>query len=429
MTIRPLGSASDLLSNQDAIREGIQNGQCHVISLAFIREALNERWAKNAGLLEEFVTRTFQRGALEDDLMLKVNSVDYLLIQPSRSSMSALSRATMLKRAVLHRFLGQVQTELISVSIIEQAEPGQITARRVAQSQIQAATSLATLEAGARMSTSLAMPEIDSPPWEPFGTKKAPRKVVIFKRPDGAELEAVYYCDPVWNTSRQAVSLFQLRSQTYFTRDGTQSLVAHEDLTARTLGVIAVRRLKHAREVLTHAHPELALTVPLSLDAFAHSSSRIAVMQKLRRLANNTLVRNRLFIEISDLPCNVSVSRVAEAVAQVKGFVRRATVRLPAVCGTCTDWTKTGADGLVMPLEGTLTETYVRQQLCILKDQARRAHAFSAVDGVEAANMAAIAYAQGIREIGGDHITRSYGNHCEGRTLSPHEVILLPQAA
>lgn len=429
MTIRPLGSASDLLSNQDAIREGIQNGQCHIISLASVREALDERWAKNAGLVEEFVSRTFQRGALEDDLMLRVNSVDYLLIQPSRSSMSALSRATMLKRAVLQRFLGQVQPELIIVSIIEQAEPGQITARRVAEPQIQAATSLATLEAGARMTASLATPEIDSPPWEPFGTKKAPRKVVIFKRPDGAELEAVYYCEPVWNTARQAVSLFQLRTQTYFTRGDTRALVAHDDLTARTLGVIAVRRLKHAREVLTHANPALAMTVPLSLDAFAHSSSRIAVMQKLRRLADNPLVQNRLFVEISDLPCNVSVSRVAEAVAQVKGFVRRATVRLPAVCGTCTDWTKTGADGLVMPLEGTLPEAYVRQQLLTLNDQARRAHAFSAVDGVGAANVAAISYVQGVREICGDHITQSYGSRCEVRALSPHEVIRLSQAA
>ena len=41
-----------------------------------------------------------------------------------------------------------------------------------------------------------------------------------------------------------------------------------DDLTARSHGIIAVRRLKHAREVLSQANPMLALTVPLSLDAF-----------------------------------------------------------------------------------------------------------------------------------------------------------------
>ncbi|WP_297803627.1 hypothetical protein [uncultured Brevundimonas sp.] len=72
--------------------------------------------------------------------------------------------------------------------------------------------------------------------------------------------------------------------------------------------------------------------MPLSLDAFAHSSSRIAIVNKLQRLAENSTTNGRLFIELSDLPCSVSSTRVAETVAQIRGYVRRVTVRLPSNC-------------------------------------------------------------------------------------------------
>lgn len=152
-------------------------------------------------------------------------------------------------------------------------------------------------------------------------------------------------------------------------------------------------------------------------------------MQKLRQLSNNPQTRDRLFIEIGELPCNVSLTRVTEAIAQVKGFVRRATVRLPAVCATCEDWTKIGADGLVLPLEGHLPESYIRQQIKFLNGQARRASAFSGVDGIGSADVAALAYALGVREVCGDHITHAYGNRCEASPLAAHDVIHAAQAA
>ena len=92
-------------------------------------------------------------------------------------------------------------------------------------------------------------------------------------------------------------------------------------------------------------------------------------------------------------------------------------------------WTTTGADGLVLPLEGNLQESYVRQQIGMLNSQMRRASAFAAVDGINSASLAALAYAQGIREVCGDHITHAYGNRCEARPLAAHDVIYASQAA
>ncbi|WP_297803629.1 hypothetical protein [uncultured Brevundimonas sp.] len=209
------GNAQALLANESAVREGIRNGQCHIISLAPVREALGERWSKNEVLVEDFVLRTFRRGADSDDLIIKLNAVDYMVIQPSRSAMSALSRVTLLTRMTLNHFLGQARTEYIRVSFIEEATPGLITARRASTEQMLRATRDAAREQDPTNIVSLAQALQESPPWEPFGTKAKPRKVVIYKRPDSSELEATYYCEPIWNAAREAVGIFQFKTETF----------------------------------------------------------------------------------------------------------------------------------------------------------------------------------------------------------------------
>ena len=226
-----------------------------------------------------------------------------------------------------------------------------------------------------------------------------------------------------WDKNRPLVEDFHIQGS-------HRAVVSQDDLTARTHGIIATRRLLHARELLS-ALPDsqLAFCVPLSLDAFAHSSSRIAIMHKLRRLSDNPHTSGRLFVEIADLPCNVSVSRVAEAVAQVKGFVRRVSVRLPADCRHGPDWTQAGADGLILPVDHPLPDHQLRQQLQALHQQARRCGAFAAVDGLSTPAAVVLAHACGAHEIGGDQITHAFGSRCETRALPFTEIMRAVQAA
>ncbi|MGO4687669.1 hypothetical protein [Brevundimonas sp. 2YAF1] len=420
MNAVPTGNVSDLLSHHDAVRQGVKEGRCHTVSLAPVREALGARWSRHEGLVEDFVLRSFRRGALDDDLILRVNDVDFVLIQPSRSPMSALNRVALLTRLTLGHFLGQVQPDHIRISIIEQAEPGQIEARRVTPAQ---------LEEAARLTVSLADPDEDSPPWEAFGTRQKPRKVVIFKRPEGGELEALYYCEPIWNTAHDAVAVFHLRAQTFHTLPTQRAVVSPDDLTSRAHGLIAHRRLRHASEILSQSsHQNVALSVPLSLDAFAHSSSRIAIMRKLRKIADNEEIGRRLFVELTDLSPNVSVTRVAEAVAQIRGFVRRTTVRLPRHCADYSQWEHTGADGLSVSLDGWATERGARRRLVSLREHARRAGAFAAADGIREPSMAALAHASGLKELSGDLITHAFGDGFEVRPLAL-EGVLTPRFA
>lgn len=78
----PLGSALELLSREETVRDAIARGQFHIMSLAPVRAALGERWSRNEGLVEDFVVRSFRRIADADDMIVRVNDADFVLIQP-----------------------------------------------------------------------------------------------------------------------------------------------------------------------------------------------------------------------------------------------------------------------------------------------------------------------------------------------------------
>lgn len=410
------GNVLELLSREDVVRDAIARGQFHVVSLAPVRAALGDRWSRNEGLVEDFVMRSFRRVAEADDVIVRVNDADFILIQPSRSPMAALSLAARLTRQALSHFLGAVRPENIEISVIEQVGAGGIQAQRVTQEQIEAAE---------RSDGPVEAAENESPPWEAFGVTRPPRKIVTIRRPEGGDLESLYYCEPIWNAARGVVVAFQLRVLT-FQRTGAEgrALVSPDDLTARTHAVIAQRCLRYVRELLEKPeYGSIAISAPIALDAFAHSASRIAIAGDLKAIGEG--FRRRLFIELSDVPQDVSVARVEEAVAQIKAFSRRVTVRLPVLAPNYTDWERTGADGLVVGLEEWLAQGRVHTRLANLVRYTARAGIFAAVDGVRDPHMAALAQAAGVGEISGDCIVRAFGEAVEPRAFHLEDLFAL----
>lgn len=403
-----LGSALELLSHQVTVRDAIAQGQFHIMSLAPVRVALGPRWARNEGLVEDFVIRSFRRVAAADDMIVRVNDADFVLIQPSRSSMSALSLVASLTRQALSHFLGEARPENIEISIIQQISASGIDALKVTQEQLDAAE---RAEKPAKANASA------SPPWEVFGVRREPRKIVTFKRPEGGDLEALHYCEPIWNAANNVVVAFRLRTLTFYRpKTNIRELVSPSDLTARTHAVIAQQGLRYAREVLQEPENNgVALSVPISLDAFAHSASRIAIAGELRAISVD--IRRRLLLELADVPHHVLLARVAEAAAQIRPFARRVTVRLPALAPNYTDWERTGADGLVIDLKEWVAQGRVHARLANLVRYTRRAGMFAAVDGAHDLQMAALAQASGVAEIAGDCIVQAFGGAMGPRAL------------
>lgn len=425
MSTDPSGKLSTLLSNESVVREGIRNGQCHIVSLAPIRDALGERWDKNRNIVHDFALRSFQREARADDLFIRINDLDFFLIQPSRTAFSALSRATSVNWSCLEHFLGLADPENIRISIIEQALPAGLTARRATSDEIAAAHAAAAALAEAenpfaRKPRQVFSLDTDSPPWEAFGTPRKPLRIILVKRPEGHDLEASYYTEPIWNTARQAVAIFQLRSQTYYQTGTSKALVQPDDLTARTLGLIATRRLNHAADMLQASNPQgLAINVPLSLHALAHSASRVAVMNALRKITQNPDHQARLFIELEEIPPDVPLVRISEAVAQIKAYVRRVTVRAPSLKSDLTELCRSGAEGVILSLDA---DNLSASSLKRLKTQAQKGGGYLAVDGASTASMADLCHAVGLHEVCGEAITQAYGERFVPAPLSLSEI-------
>lgn len=407
------------MSQQEAVRDAIGRGQFHIVSLEPVRTALGVRWRRNEGLVEDFVVRSFQRLAAADDMIIRVNDADFVLIQPSRSPMSALSRAAALASQTLSHFLGEVRPENVEVSIIQQISDGVIEAVKATQEQ---------LDEAARADGPIPKQQSESPPWEAFGVKRPPRKIVAFKRPEGGDLEALHYCEPIWNAAHSAVAAFRLQSLTFYRpTPQTRQRVVPSDLTARTHAVIAQQSLCYANELLQAPQNQgIALSVPLALDAFAHSASRIAVAGKFRSISAD--IRRRLLIELTEVPRDVILGRVVEAAAQVKPFVRRVTIRIPSSAPNFTDWERSGADGLVVDLGEWALQGRVELRLANLVRYTRRAGMFAAVDGVRDPDMAALAQASGVAEIAGDFIVHALGEELRPRPFRLADVPMSQRA-
>lgn len=62
--------------------------------------------------------RAFGRNASEAGLAVRVNDTDFLLIQPGRTPMGALSRSAVVLRETLTHFFGAAEAENIHISLI-----------------------------------------------------------------------------------------------------------------------------------------------------------------------------------------------------------------------------------------------------------------------------------------------------------------------
>ncbi|RZJ02102.1 MAG: hypothetical protein EON90_00460 [Brevundimonas sp.] len=290
----------------------------HIVSVSAIRDALGSRWPRRSAGIEDFVERGFRRGALADDLIVRLNPVDFILVQPSWPPLGALNRAMQLMRDTLSYFLGEVRPENIRVAVVDQLLGDAIQARSVAPTA-QAEGSCATLR-------NLVDSTDGSPPWERFAAGAAMSDPVLVRRPDGGDLEAMFYLEPVWNLASGAVASFLVRSVVFeLAPDGTRSPPCWALFTPRCHLALVESRIDYlAREL--EAEPSLVAHLPISASCLRLTSTRFRLLSKLRRRLPDER-RKQTIIELRDLPAGFPESALAALVAQVAPYARAVLAR------------------------------------------------------------------------------------------------------
>ena len=402
-------SVADLLRHAGA-SGAAERGQVHILSVAAIRDAVGERWARHEPLVEDFVIRSFRRSAREDDFIVRVNEADFVLIQPSREPMAALSRASQLMRETLAYFLGAAKVEHIHISIVDRLDGAGVEATRVGERELARAAQGRPID--------LSSSEDGSPPWERFGVSRPPRKVVTIRLTDGADLQAVFYLDPVWNIASGAVVSFVARTVAVQAGpDGVLSPIEPSSMTPKSYTTLAGKRLQFVRELggnPADGLPAIAVHVPLSFNCLSHSGSRMNVLADLKKLAG-TGWKPRLFAEVTDVPVALPHVRLTEIIAQLKPFVRGVLVRVPPGSIDVVRWDRCGAMGMIVTLDPSKTE---REQIALIQKfaaETARMGIVASLYGVRSRSITLAAWAAGVRLLSGDYVAQKFGDALSAR--------------
>jgi hypothetical protein len=398
-------SITDMLRHSGA-DEAAQRGQVQLVSVAAIRETVGERWSRHQPLVEDFVTRAFARNASEDDLIVRVNDTDFLLIQPSRTSMGALSRSSVLLRETLTFFLGAAEAENIHISLVDRIGDDGLEATRVTGDQLETAA--------AERAGDLAQSRDGSAPWERFGVARPPRKMVAVKRPGQTDIQAMFYLDPVWHVAKEAVVSFVVRTvAVQHLAGGEVEAVSVSELTPGASAALNIQRLIFLGELLggERSGPAIAIHAPISLNALSYSGSRTAVLSELRRLVQEDR-RERLIIELIHIPEGLPESRLSEAIAQLRPYARAVVARAPSLGADVSVWSRCGIRGVIHEAEagGPASEKALLTALPGAAERARQAGLLASLYGVRSGSVALAAWSAGFSHLSGDHITGRVGS-------------------
>lgn len=336
-------SVWEMLRNAGAA-QAAERGQVHVISVAAIRDAVGARWTRHQELVEDFVIRAFRRAARDDDFIVRVNEADFILIQPGRPAIGALSRASQLMWETLSYFLGAVKVEDVRIAVVDRLQGDAVEATAVSVDQLECAA--------AGRPRDLRDSLDGSAPWERFGVASPVRKTTLIERPDAADLRALFYLEPVWNVRQGAVPAFRIRSVVLQeAADGELLPTGPEDLTPRCQLELALRRVAFAAEVWdSPSGPPPALHLPVAFQGLTHASARTAFIARLTALREAG--RQRLMIlELTDVPAGLPALILGGLITQVKPFCRGllAHAEQPGDIGR---WRDTGLCGVVHSLSG-----------------------------------------------------------------------------
>lgn len=416
-------SIIELLTNAGAAAS-VAAGQVHVISVSPIREALGPRWARRQEGIADFIERSFQRSALADDMIVRINEVDFIVVQPSWPPLGALNRASQLVRDTLSYFLGEARPENVRVAMVEALEGGVIRARPIAAPKLPPQSGASP---GVR---DLAGSTDGSPPWERFSVAGDMSEPVFVRGATGQTLEAFFYLEPIWNADAGVVASFLVQSVVFEVTPGGERLPPDEGLlTPQCHLALNSRRIAYLRQMLYEAPVPLVAHLPISGHCLRLSSTRAWLLSDLRRQLSDDLHRN-VVIELCDIPDGFPGEALATMAAQAAPYGRAILARFSNDRPGIALRTRCGLNGIVRTIDGRTDERTLARELFAFADAARRLRIACAVYGLRTRSQVLIARAAGVTHVSGPAITESFGSGTRPRRFHlEHLYVRKPEQA
>ena len=206
----PLLSTSDLHHLMDRFDQSelVDSGSAFVLTLDAIRDRSGGRWDLRRDIVREFAERQFLKFFGDEDALVPLDEVNFLLVQSGQTEFSAQSRALKLLRTILEYFLGACESADVRISQVGGIGADGLLLKPIEFSDAQLAqiqgidwaerdrgTTLVTNAAAAGLaSASMLASAADA-------AEKAPQPALVGDR----AYNALFLTEPVWGVQQKAV--------------------------------------------------------------------------------------------------------------------------------------------------------------------------------------------------------------------------------
>jgi hypothetical protein len=415
----------DALIGRFGDAELVGKGGLLVLGFEAIRDRSGGRWAIRQESVREFIERQFQKYFLPSDQLVRLDDVNFLVIQPSESGFGAQARALKLFSEVLRFFLGASARSDVKLSRVTRMGPDglEITPVEVSDADL---TRLATMDWDAGPPT-----VVDDPGAEQGAAITTPSPAMSIvdsgKRSSGAALrgdrtyEAMFLTEPIWSIRQRAVVSYRLRPLIFELQadrlvDANLAKASPGDLTRLNLLVLAeAERLFRDKG----ADRRFALHIPIhqaSLGASAGRQTLLATLERLQPLASSSVV-----VVLIGLESGAPHSRIVTLTSALAGRCRAVIALAPDLDCKIDRWRDAHLSGVAVDLN-VLASSNEQLSVKRMSEFAARSQGVApALISYSTPNTAVLlaAWSAGFTHIGGELINRYSDGLLQPLRLNP----------
>lgn len=332
-------SSASLSEVLDKVAPSIAGGCVNVISVEAIRERSGDRWSRKREQVDVFVERAFTRLASPGSLIVALNDAEFVTIQPDATRWAALNLSAGVLKETLNFFVGAVARADMRLFRVTDFVGGELAVEPVDAARFMAGEDV----------------EPEAPDMVKRGPEAPPsaqlparaRRVTRMVAGPGVELEITVTAEPTWNVGARVVASFLMRTSTALDPPNESRRPGRRrELSPVLAGEVALHALTYAADLIRDEGVQVALHVPLSVNALSYSTSRYRLLHALRDM--DPAIRRLIILEVTELSEGVPQSRLAEMVSMLAPYSRAVLARAPSETADLRGWRRCGLSGITL---------------------------------------------------------------------------------
>lgn len=340
--IRRFGSQEALEVLHRLAPQDFAAGSVNIIDISIIRDKSAEKWPRRQEQIRDYVMRSFRKMARQTDMLLPLNDVQFLAVQPGAPRHIAAACCGRVALDTMNYFLGAQTSPPISLLVVMGVNSGQIAASPIDENDVRTAMSrdVGALDSGAGARWTEAGRTAG-------GIKKA--AVVI-----DSVTRSVLRLEPIWSVAQEAVVSYLVAADFFCQNGETVDVAKLADLRPRGALSYALEAIQYASCALKMASEmgtRFAVHIPIPVNALSITNGRHDLIKAFQRLPPGE--RELIIVEIAQCAAGMPQSRMLEMANVFRPFCRAVIAQVEQALIPPQHWFQTGLSGVSAVIDGS----------------------------------------------------------------------------